>query len=484
MAFELYHTLDISPQAAPDEIKKAYYRLVRKYSPEKEPERFKQIREAYETLSDPKAKQNYDDLQQHGEEIDQFLRQAEDHIQQSEWEKAIRLLKRVLVLLPGSEAARNRLGICYIHSQQWEQAIKVYEALTRHSPEVPLYWFNFGAIYDRWALSLKDKDEQNERPHLYQQARDYYQKAIALETFNAEPYLAIAETYLDQSQYSESITWAERAMEADGQIDYSDFEALIFICKVYLYSNELKGIETIARRIQSLLPDSEDARKYAANRFAALGYDLAKAGLNNASVPLLQAAMSFIESARRFDPNDQGIQKLHWNVAEIIRGFKQYEVLKEDTQIVHSLKRLSALCMMATLGYAEATEVDKLYGDIFVEMRYFPEAAILSSVRRIRSQYPAIYRLNKTLFDEIETGMTGRLPTPAPARAAPTGSAQRSAGRGPTPKPPSLSQGKLQRLWAGIGLMGFGVFLFMIMGGSWFGFFCFIVGFGLMLGNR
>ena len=73
MAYELYQTLDISPQALAEEIKRAYYRLVRKHSPEKDPERFKQIREAYETLSDPKAKQNYDSLQEYGDQIQDLL---------------------------------------------------------------------------------------------------------------------------------------------------------------------------------------------------------------------------------------------------------------------------------------------------------------------------------------------------------------------------------------------------------------------------
>ncbi|MHC5829990.1 MAG: J domain-containing protein, partial [Nostoc sp.] len=69
MAYELYQTLNIPTQSSTEEIRRSYYRLVRKHSPEKDPERFKLIREAYETLSDSKAKQNYDSLQQHGGEI-------------------------------------------------------------------------------------------------------------------------------------------------------------------------------------------------------------------------------------------------------------------------------------------------------------------------------------------------------------------------------------------------------------------------------
>jgi curved DNA-binding protein CbpA len=45
-----YRILEISRDATMGEIKKAYFRLVKKYPPEQEPEKFKSIREAYEKL--------------------------------------------------------------------------------------------------------------------------------------------------------------------------------------------------------------------------------------------------------------------------------------------------------------------------------------------------------------------------------------------------------------------------------------------------
>ena len=47
-----YEALGLAPGAAPEEVKRAYFRLVRKYSPEKEPEQFQKIRQAYEALKD------------------------------------------------------------------------------------------------------------------------------------------------------------------------------------------------------------------------------------------------------------------------------------------------------------------------------------------------------------------------------------------------------------------------------------------------
>ena len=48
---EYYEALGLKEDADQNDIKRAYFKLVRKYSPEKEPEKFREIREAYEYLS-------------------------------------------------------------------------------------------------------------------------------------------------------------------------------------------------------------------------------------------------------------------------------------------------------------------------------------------------------------------------------------------------------------------------------------------------
>ena len=66
MAKDYYEILGVSKSASADEMKKAYRKLAMKYHPDKNPgdkkaeDRFKELNEAYQTLSDAKAKQNYD----------------------------------------------------------------------------------------------------------------------------------------------------------------------------------------------------------------------------------------------------------------------------------------------------------------------------------------------------------------------------------------------------------------------------------------
>lgn len=62
MSKDYYKTLGVSKNASPDEIKRAYRRLAQEHHPDKggNQEKFKEVNEAYQVLSDPQKKSQYD----------------------------------------------------------------------------------------------------------------------------------------------------------------------------------------------------------------------------------------------------------------------------------------------------------------------------------------------------------------------------------------------------------------------------------------
>ena len=72
---DYYEVLGIKRDAKPEEIKKAYRRLARKYHPDVNPgdkaseERFKLTTEAHDVLSDPKKRKVYDQFGQYSDNL-------------------------------------------------------------------------------------------------------------------------------------------------------------------------------------------------------------------------------------------------------------------------------------------------------------------------------------------------------------------------------------------------------------------------------
>lgn len=91
MAFiDYYKTLGIDKTASPEDIKKAYRKLARKYHPDLNPndkeanKQFQQINEANEALSDPEKRKKYDEYGEHWKNAEQFEQAKQQRSQQQQ----------------------------------------------------------------------------------------------------------------------------------------------------------------------------------------------------------------------------------------------------------------------------------------------------------------------------------------------------------------------------------------------------------------
>jgi curved DNA-binding protein CbpA len=126
-ASDLYARLGIPQGATSDEIKRAYLALVRDYTPERAPEAFKRIREAYETLSNPVSRRQYD--ARPDPRIAALLDQASEAMKAQDYPVAEQAYKKVLLERSDLHWVRNLLGLCFLYQEQSDKAIAQYERL-------------------------------------------------------------------------------------------------------------------------------------------------------------------------------------------------------------------------------------------------------------------------------------------------------------------------------------------------------------------
>ena len=117
-----YETLKIENTASAEEIKRAYYKLVRQFPPERFPEEFVALKEAYETLSDAARRKSYDAKLKRQNELAGDLpaeallqiEQAKKEIENTHTGKAVKIAEDLYAKYPDNAAVISLLHEAYL----------------------------------------------------------------------------------------------------------------------------------------------------------------------------------------------------------------------------------------------------------------------------------------------------------------------------------------------------------------------------------
>jgi curved DNA-binding protein CbpA len=116
-----YETLKIEKDASADEIKRAYYKSVRQFPPERFPDEFRAIREAYDVLADGERRTGYDyGLEKHdrtagnlpAEAIEQ-MESIKTEIKRAHTGKAVKIAEKLYEQHPDNAAVITLLAQAY-----------------------------------------------------------------------------------------------------------------------------------------------------------------------------------------------------------------------------------------------------------------------------------------------------------------------------------------------------------------------------------
>lgn len=148
MAENYYEILGVPAGAEKNEIKRAYFKLVRVYSPEKDPERFQQIRNAYENLMSDNVVSSEVPSHVPDEHLAKnMLRQIEACMRVHDYAYAARTAGEALRYFGEQETFLYYHGISSRYAGKTGNAIKSFEKLTAQYPDKKLYMSELAITY-------------------------------------------------------------------------------------------------------------------------------------------------------------------------------------------------------------------------------------------------------------------------------------------------------------------------------------------------
>ncbi|MCX7829901.1 MAG: DnaJ domain-containing protein [Acidobacteria bacterium] len=173
MEKNFYEILEIPVNAKPDEISKAYRKLVLKYHPDriKDPkekasaeETLKEITEAYNTLSNWKLRSEYDKTlsqpkpaeKSPAEKAKEYFAQAMDHYKKGEIKAAESLFAFILKLTPQDFASQFYLGMTKLYSPlSRTEGAKLVESALKADPYHPEWFITYAKILKKFQQDIR-----------------------------------------------------------------------------------------------------------------------------------------------------------------------------------------------------------------------------------------------------------------------------------------------------------------------------------------
>lgn len=372
---DYYSLLEINNNATNDEIKKAYFSKVRQYPPETKPDDFRKIRQAYETLSDNKSREEYDNCN-FRDEFDRLMQEAGKYLRESNYHEAEVIARKAHRLMPSNVSAQTLIGFCMIGKSEYNQAVNYYKELVRKNPDCSDFLFGLGKAFYYSGFE--------------KQALDAFRKADEKE---ADPYsrMYIAKMMREKKQYEIAWEYAVSALEIDDEIP-----------DVYIEPIRLSLIlkkETLAKKYASrhikLIDTFPDLSEAMQETLYLIAYNYME-GCPDACLYILTVL-------RKLDPESYLIRRIHRNLSRYKKLRGQYEQSLKDNQIHTWIKDIINFYALPD----EKSETKILDNSITERLISVMPRNAISSVERLKTEYPQLYSINKKYFEALLSNPDG-----------------------------------------------------------------------------
>jgi tetratricopeptide (TPR) repeat protein len=380
MKIDLYETLDLTIEANEQEIKKAYFKKIREFPAEKEPEMFRKIRQAYETLSNENSRAEYDALATYGEEIQHLLDEGQTFLNNGDFKRAGQFFKKILMIEPTFQTARNYYALSLAYSGEYDKAFTQFDRLIKKSPENATYFYNYG-----FTLVKANR---------FDEGTFYLSKALRLDPSDVNILFSIVDCYVDNKNFQKARQTIEREM--DNLVGQSNFQMvyLFKLLEVNIISSNQQEVDQTIERIDRWVLINPDELNSVTRELSLLAIKFAKAKRYN-------IANLLIHKALKHEPDNEVVQGIYQDISRDAPIFIEMKALEDDEKVLDSVKNVLMLYVHGDEVSEEKFEEfqENFFNNLRLSCMYDSEAAI-KSIKYILIHYPNLYEIRKGIFQE------------------------------------------------------------------------------------
>lgn len=367
-----YEKLNVPEHATKMEIKKAYFKLVKQYPPEKYPEEFKGYRKAYEVLFDENARVQYDNLNKVPEEYKERYDRALEAMNYGDYEEAIFLLKEVVNANPTLQILNSLLGDIYLENENSGNAIKIFERLVQLEPENASYQGKLAEAYTMRGYIRK--------------AILQFEKSLEMDPDNMSYWLGLSNAYVDVMKRWKAWEVLLEGMARAKELNVDSLELYIYAVFLCIRQDDLTDIQKYLDVLRECVENDPDIVDYIMNFF-----------------------FNRINKLKKGEVGREGIYRVVCFFAEIAPGRKDILSLKEDVEKSYAFKKLSSdvnvpiyLEELTDMGLRDCNciscriELALIQFDLVYEI-----VAARKALKYFKENYPKFYDLHKLFYNKV-----------------------------------------------------------------------------------
>ncbi|WP_368490558.1 tetratricopeptide repeat protein [Clostridium sp. BJN0013] len=303
-----YDILEIDQDASSAQIKKSYFKMVRKYPPERFSEKFMEIRKAYEILSNEKTREEYDSFINIPGTAREKFNDANEFFKEGKNQKAINLLEELHKEFPDILVIQSLLGEVCIQNNNNGKAIKIFEKLVKAEPDNASF-----AGYLAKSYLMRG---------WHKKAVISFKKAIELDEDNFSLWMGLSEAYMEGNNIEE----AKEVLY--GLIERKENEDFIISAYLAIFIIDLKegNFESMKKNLEKLSDEAikqEDEKEH-------IAWILLMVSRQMVEAQLFDPAGEILEKAEKISPGNEEIRKLKLKVDRFHKVEEELLSLEED----------------------------------------------------------------------------------------------------------------------------------------------------------